>query len=136
MKILSCVGGRALAVAGAAVLGALATQSPAAAAQATPATTPARTPGAHAPDASLQPLDTRAALGTLGSTAGQVLRPVTDLRLDPWANSSADPLTNGVSVEPKTPNGATKPLSTLPLTAPLSSGGGLKDLLTGGRTTG
>ncbi|WP_055589811.1 hypothetical protein [Peterkaempfera griseoplana] len=128
MTILSRAGGRAVAAAGAAVLGALAVQTPAFAAEALPAGSAAPTSATRAPGAALQPLDTKAALGTLTKTTGTALRPVTDLRLDPWANSGADPLTNGVAVQPKTPNGATRPLSTLPLTAPLSGGGGLKDL--------
>ncbi|MCD0485275.1 hypothetical protein [Streptacidiphilus sp. ASG 303] len=130
MKTPSRAAGRALAAVGAAVLGTLAAHTPAMAAE-------ARAPQpAQAPDATLQPVDTRAALGTLGTTAGSALRPVTELRLDPWANSSADPLTNAVSVEPKTPNGQTRPLSTLPLTAPLSGGGGLKDLPVLGQVLG
>ncbi|AXI78948.1 hypothetical protein [Peterkaempfera bronchialis] len=130
MKILSRAGGRALAAAGAAVIGALGAQAPASAAEARPAKP------AQAPEAALRPVDTAAAFGTLGSTAGTALRPVTDLRLDPWANSSADPLTNGVAVQPKTPNGHTGQLSTLPLTAPLSGGGGLKDVPVVGQVVG
>lgn len=132
MKILSRAGGRAVAAAGAAVLGALAVQTPATAAEA-PA---GAARSVRAPGAALQPLDTKAAFGTLARTTGTALRPVTDLRLDPWANSSADPLTNGVSVQPKTPSGTARPLSTLPLTAPLSGGGGLKDVPVLGQVIG
>jgi|GEM_PF-2140917 len=68
-----------------------------------------------------------------GST-GYVLGPLQHLRLDPWANSSADPLNNGVALVPDSPGSA--PVSTQPLTAPLSSGGGLSSVPLAGPVVG
>ncbi|MDT3400764.1 hypothetical protein RKE29_29900 [Streptomyces sp. B1866] len=53
-----------------------------------------------------------------------VLSPVTNLRLDPLAKTGVDPLDNAVGTQ----IADFKPVSTKPLTAPISQGGSLRDL--------
>lgn len=83
-------------------------------------------PAAAAPDAApvthLAPTQVGPALGALGP----VLAPAKDLRLDPFAQSAADPLDNAVAVKPDNPGMA--PVSTTAVTGALSHGGGAKDL--------
>ncbi|MCX4748347.1 hypothetical protein OG455_22995 [Kitasatospora sp. NBC_01287] len=78
------------------------------------------------PTAQLQPTRVGPALGALGSTTGYVTGPVKDLRLDPFAQSAADPLNNAVAVEPDNPG--MRPVSSTAVTGSLSDGGGAKDL--------
>ncbi|GAA2129566.1 hypothetical protein GCM10009760_00930 [Kitasatospora kazusensis] len=73
------------------------------------------------PSAHLQKTDLGAATGTLG----YAVAPLKNLRLDPFAQSSADVLNNGLSVEP---DSGIPHLSTATVTGPLSGGGGAKDL--------
>ncbi|TWE17982.1 hypothetical protein [Kitasatospora atroaurantiaca] len=77
------------------------------------------------PSTHLQSTDVGPALGGVTGALGYSVTPVKTLRLDPFAQSSADVLNNGVAVEPD--NGL-KPVTTGMLTAPLSNGGGVKDL--------
>ncbi|MDH6121319.1 hypothetical protein [Kitasatospora sp. GAS204B] len=81
---------------------------------------------AKEPTAQLQPTDVAPAIGALGSTTGYVTGPVKDLRLDPFAQSSADPLNNAVAVKPDNPG--MRPVSSSAVTGALSDGGGAKDL--------
>ncbi|MDH6111136.1 hypothetical protein P3T36_007778 [Kitasatospora sp. MAP12-15] len=74
-----------------------------------------------APSGKLQPTQVGPALGALP----YVIAPAKDLRLDPFAQSGADPLSNVVAVKPD--NGM-KPLSSTGLTSGLSNGGGAKDI--------
>lgn len=69
--------------------------------------------------------DAAKALGGTTSGLGAAVNPIRDLRLDPWANSGADVLNNGASL---VPDNGLKPVSTATLTAPLSKGGGPKDI--------
>ncbi|GAB2747913.1 hypothetical protein [Kitasatospora kifunensis] len=78
------------------------------------------------PTAQLQPTEVGPALGTVGNTTGYVTGPVKDLRLDPFAQSSADPLNNTVAVKPDNPG--MRPVSSTAVTGSLSDGGGAKDL--------
>ncbi|MFI9269424.1 hypothetical protein ACIGXM_01670 [Kitasatospora sp. NPDC052896] len=78
--------------------------------------------GPAAAAAQLQPTRVGPALGALG----YAVAPAKDLRLDPFAQSSADPLTNAVAVKPDNPG--MRPLSTTSLTNGLSNGGGPKDV--------
>ncbi|WP_329564973.1 hypothetical protein [Kitasatospora sp. NBC_01266] len=78
------------------------------------------------PTARLQPTQVGPALGALGSTTGYVTGPVKDLRLDPFAQSTADPLNNAVAVKPDNPG--MRPVSSSAVTGALSDGGGAKDL--------
>ncbi|WP_035800694.1 hypothetical protein [Kitasatospora mediocidica] len=87
--------------------------------QAGPAAAAAATP---APTGSLQPIQAGPALGALP----YVIAPAKDLRLDPFAQSGADPLSNAVAVKPDNPGMA--PLSSTGLTGGLSHGGGAKDI--------
>jgi hypothetical protein len=84
------------------------------------AAAPASMPTAH-----LQPLEVAPALGALSGTTGYVLGPIKDLRLDPLAQSAADPLNNALKLEPD--NGVPH-VSTTAATGALSNGGGAKDL--------
>ncbi|MFG3226422.1 hypothetical protein ACGF07_16780 [Kitasatospora sp. NPDC048194] len=70
-----------------------------------------------------------------GTTAGlgYGVAPIKSLRLDPWANSSADVLNNGATVQP---DQGLAPVGTGTLTGPLSAGGGIKDLPLAGGLTG
>ncbi|MFJ9520872.1 hypothetical protein ACIRPK_21790 [Kitasatospora sp. NPDC101801] len=85
-----------------------------------------------APGGQLQPVDAGAGLGAVTGALGHGVRPAKTLRLDPFAQSSADVLNNGLALEPD--NGL-RPVSTAPLTAPLSGGGGPQDLLLVGEVT-
>ncbi|MFE0463429.1 hypothetical protein ACFW1A_29675 [Kitasatospora sp. NPDC058965] len=78
-----------------------------------------------APSTALQPTQVAPAVGALGDTTGYVLGPAKDLRLDPFAQSAADPLNNALAVKPD--NGVPK-VSTTAATGALSGGGGAKDL--------
>ncbi|WP_037574885.1 hypothetical protein [Phaeacidiphilus oryzae] len=78
------------------------------------------------PGVGLQRLDPATGLAGLSGATKHVIGPLKDLRLDPWAQSSADPLNNGVSLVPDSPGAG--PVSTTPLTSPLSGGGGLSSL--------
>lgn len=84
------------------------------------------------PGGQLQGLDAGAGLGAVTGALGHGIKPAKTLRLDPFAQSSADVLNNGLSLEPD--NGL-KPVSTAPLTAPLSNGGGPEDVLLVGEVT-
>ncbi|MGK4581456.1 hypothetical protein [Kitasatospora sp. HPMI-4] len=91
------------------------------AASAAPATTG---PALPKPSTELQNVEVAPALaGALGAL-GYAVKPAKELRLDPWANSGADVLNNGVSLEPD----GVKPVQSSALTGPLSAGGGPKDL--------
>ncbi|MFJ1793708.1 hypothetical protein [Kitasatospora griseola] len=81
--------------------------------------------GLPLPTTHLQPTDAKQALGGTTAGLGYAVAPVKDLRLDPWANSSADLLNNGVAVVPDNGLG---PVGTGTLTSPLSAGGGAKNL--------
>ncbi|SEL42751.1 hypothetical protein [Streptacidiphilus jiangxiensis] len=102
---------------------------------ATPASaagTAATTSGAQ-PNAALQPIAAGPALAGLTGAVPSVVRPAKDFRLDPLANSAADPLNNGVALKPD--HGA--PVSTAPVTSGLSNGGGLGSLpVIGGAAAG
>ncbi|MEU9079241.1 hypothetical protein ACFYUY_20085 [Kitasatospora sp. NPDC004745] len=95
-------------------------------AQAAPAAGPAPGP------ATLAKTDVGQALNGTTSGLGYGVAPIKSLRLDPWANSSADVLNNGATVQP---DQGLAPVGTGTLTGPLSAGGGVKDLpLVGGLT--
>ncbi|MBV6696299.1 hypothetical protein [Kitasatospora aureofaciens] len=82
--------------------------------------------------ATLAKTDVGQALNGTTSGLGYGIAPVKSLRLDPWANSSADVLNNGATVQP---DQGVAPVGTGTLTGPLSAGGGVKDLpLVGGLT--
>ena len=106
------------------LLGGLSAQSPAWADESAGPATPA-VPGSSAPHgtAALQPLEAGPALSGLGTGLVQAAAPVKNLRLDPMADSSADPLSNAIALAPDSPGA--KPISTTALTGPLSAGGGL-----------
>ncbi|MDY0811558.1 hypothetical protein [Kitasatospora purpeofusca] len=81
--------------------------------------------------AALTKTDVNQALGGTTTGLGYAVAPVKDLRLDPWANSSADVLNNGATVQPV--DSGLAPVGTDLLTGPLSAGGGPRDLpLVGG----
>ncbi|MEY9840724.1 hypothetical protein [Streptacidiphilus sp. EB103A] len=82
--------------------------------------------GAAGPTMALQEPQVVPALGGLTGATGHTVGPVKDLRLDPMAASSADPLSNAVALQPDGPKD--KPLSTALLTQSLSQGGGLGSL--------
>ncbi|MFD0275937.1 hypothetical protein ACFVHB_18800 [Kitasatospora sp. NPDC127111] len=84
--------------------------------------------------ASLAKTDVAKALGGTTAGIGYGIAPVKDLRLDPWANSSADVLNNGATVQPD--NSGLAPVSTGTLTGPLSAGGGPRDLPVVGQLLG
>ncbi|MFC9329662.1 hypothetical protein [Kitasatospora sp. NPDC057015] len=84
---------------------------------------------AHAdadPVTNLQRTDVAPAVGGLTGALGYGVAPVKDLRLDPFAQSSADVLNNGVAVQPE--NSGLAPVATTAVTGPLSDGGGPRDL--------
>lgn len=85
--------------------------------QAGPAAAASAEPATH-----LAPTRVGPALGALGPA----IAPVKDLRLDPFAQSAADPLDNAVAVRPD--NSGLAPVSTTSVTGALSNGGGAKDL--------
>jgi hypothetical protein len=78
------------------------------------------------PSAALQPPAVAPAVAGLTGAVPYVVHPAKTFSLDPLANSAADPLNNGVALQPDSPHAA--PVSTLPVTSPLSSGGGLSSL--------
>ncbi|MFF2954046.1 hypothetical protein ACFVVU_22230 [Kitasatospora sp. NPDC057965] len=80
--------------------------------------------------AALAKTDLAQGLGGATTGLGYGIAPLKDLRLDPWANSSADVLNNGATVQP---DSGLAPVGTGTLTGPLSAGGGPRDLpLVGG----
>ncbi|MFB7904936.1 hypothetical protein [Kitasatospora sp. NPDC056076] len=80
--------------------------------------------------ATLAKTDVGQALNGTTAGLGYGVAPIKSLRLDPWANSSADVLNNGATVRP---DQGLAPVGTGTLTGPLSAGGGVKDLpLVGG----
>ncbi|MGW2252262.1 hypothetical protein ACWCXH_18960 [Kitasatospora sp. NPDC001660] len=82
--------------------------------------------------ATLAKTDVGQALKGTTSGLGYGVAPIKGLRLDPWANSSADVLNNGATVQP---DQGLAPVGTGTVTNPLSAGGGVKDLpLVGGLT--
>ncbi|MGW6918808.1 hypothetical protein ACWGB8_34050 [Kitasatospora sp. NPDC054939] len=81
--------------------------------------------------ANLQHTDLDQALSGTTSGLGYGIAPLKDLRLDPWANSSADVLNNGATLQPD--NSGLAPISTGTLTGPLSNGGGPRDLPVAGQ---
>ncbi|MFI9360612.1 hypothetical protein ACIG5E_06060 [Kitasatospora sp. NPDC053057] len=87
------------------------------------AATPSRQPAAG--PASLAKTDVGQALNGTTAGLGYGVAPIKSLRLDPWANSSADVLNNGATVQP---DQGLAPVGTGTLTGPLSAGGGVKDL--------
>ncbi|MFB6709408.1 hypothetical protein ACFCW6_32450 [Streptomyces sp. NPDC056333] len=72
------------------------------------------------------------AVGGATGALGHAVSPLTQLQLDPLANTGVDPLANGVGTQVAD----FKPLSTGVVTDPLSSGGALKDLPVVGQVTG
>ncbi|QMU79511.1 hypothetical protein GXW83_31225 [Streptacidiphilus sp. PB12-B1b] len=78
------------------------------------------------PSAELQPPDAIPALTGLGSAVASTSHPVKTLRVDPLAASKADPLSNGLAVQPDSPG--VSPVATSTVTGPLSAGGGLASL--------
>jgi hypothetical protein len=81
------------------------------------------------PRTALQPLSVTPAVAGLTDAVPNVVRPAKDFRLDPLANSAADPLNNAVALKPEQGG----PVSTQPVTSGLSNGGGLGSLpLVGG----
>ncbi|GAA2745203.1 hypothetical protein [Kitasatospora cinereorecta] len=85
------------------------------------------------PTTHLQNTDPTQAVGGTTAALGYAVAPLKGLRLDPWANSSADVLNNGVAVQPD--NGMA-PVASSALTGPLSGGGGAKDLPLAGSLLG
>ncbi|MFB7665790.1 hypothetical protein ACFC1R_17865 [Kitasatospora sp. NPDC056138] len=81
--------------------------------------------GLPEPSTKLQNVEIAPALHGVSGALGYAVKPAKELRLDPWAQSGADVLNNGVSVEP---DQGLKPVSSSALTGPLSGGGGAKDL--------
>ncbi|WP_030969145.1 hypothetical protein [Streptomyces sp. NRRL S-1824] len=72
------------------------------------------------------------ATGGATGALGHAVSPITQLQLDPLANTGVDPLANGVGTQVAD----FKPLSTGVATDPLTSGGALKDLPVVGQVTG
>ncbi|MBO1414640.1 hypothetical protein [Streptomyces sp. FH025] len=82
--------------------------------------------------ATLTKTDVGQALNGTTTGLGYGVAPIKSLRLDPWANSSADFLNNGAALQP---DQGLPSVGTGTLTGPLSAGGGVKDLpLVGGLT--
>lgn len=93
-------------------------------------TAQAAAPAPAAGPATLAKTDVGQALNGTTSGLGYGVAPIKSLRLDPWANSSADVLNNGATLKP---DQGLAPIGTDLLTGPLSAGGGVKDLpLVGG----
>jgi hypothetical protein len=92
-----------------------------------------RTADSHAskPSTALQRPQLAPALAGTTGALGYAVHPVKVFRLDPLADSSADPLSNGVALQPDAPGDT--PLSSTLLTDSLSNGGGLADLPLAGR---
>ncbi|MFJ1703316.1 hypothetical protein [Kitasatospora sp. NPDC088346] len=118
---LKTSGTGALAVLGAAML--LGGAAPAA--HAAPAQPAPGLPAPEIPMPKLAPTDVGQAMEGTTTGLGYAVAPVKTLRLDPWAQSSADFLNNGVGVQPD--NGLPA-IGTGTLTGPLTAGGGAKDL--------
>jgi hypothetical protein len=78
------------------------------------------------PEAALQEPQLGPALSGLSGATTHAVTPVKTLGLDPLANSSADPLSNAVALQPDQPGDV--PVSTALATDSLSHGGGLEDL--------
>jgi hypothetical protein len=92
---------------------------------------PAQADDLATPTLGLAPTSPSAALSGLTGSTTHLLGPIKDFRLDPLADSKADPLNNALALQPDHPG--EQPLSTQPLTAPLSNGGGLTSVpLVGG----
>ncbi|MFI2607197.1 hypothetical protein [Kitasatospora sp. NPDC018619] len=92
----------------------------------------AQAAAAPAGPATLTKTDLGQALGGTTTGLGYGIAPIKSLRLDPWANSSADFLNNGAALQP---DQGLPAVGTGTLTGPLSAGGGVKDLpLVGGLT--
>ncbi|MFI6642123.1 hypothetical protein [Streptomyces sp. NPDC050504] len=100
------------------------------AAQAVPAA-----PGVGA-DGALGDLDTaaaaQAATSALSGATASGLGPAKSLRLNPLAGTGVDPLDNAIATQVAD----FQPVSTAPVTAPLTQGGALKDLPVVGGVTG
>ncbi|MFD4654630.1 hypothetical protein ACFWP2_03255 [Kitasatospora sp. NPDC058444] len=112
--------GLAAAVGAAVLLGAGSAQA---------ATAPGEAP---AGPTALAKTDVGQALNGTTTGLGYGIAPIKSLRLDPWANSSADFLNNGAVLQP---DQGLPEVGTGTLTGPLSAGGGVKDLpLVGGLT--
>ncbi|WP_052432639.1 hypothetical protein [Streptacidiphilus carbonis] len=90
--------------------------------------------GAAEPSMALQKPQVGPALGGLTGATGYAVSPVKVLRLDPLAQSSADPLSNAVALEPDGPKD--QPVSTTLLTDSLSHGGGVGALPVVGTAAG
>ncbi|MFC1418349.1 hypothetical protein [Streptacidiphilus cavernicola] len=78
------------------------------------------------PEAQLQQPELGPALSGLTGATSHAVTPVKTLRLDPMADSSADPLSNAVALQPDRPGDV--PVSTALATDSLSHGGGLDSL--------
>lgn len=63
-------------------------------------------------------------LGEAVSSVGYAVDPVTDLQLNPLANTGVDPLDNGVGTQ----IADFQPISTTAVTGPISNGASLSDL--------
>ncbi|MDX2727529.1 MULTISPECIES: hypothetical protein [Streptomyces] len=72
------------------------------------------------------------AVGGATGAFGHAVSPLTQLQLDPLANTGVDPLANGVGTQVAD----FKPVSTGVVTDPLTSGGALKDLPVVGQVAG
>ncbi|MER5640790.1 hypothetical protein ABT095_28050 [Kitasatospora sp. NPDC002227] len=93
---------------------------------AAPAAEAADQPELPTPSAHLSKTDLAAGLHGTTSALGYAFAPAKSLRLDPFAQSSADMLNNVVAVKP---DQGLAPVSTETVTGPLSNGGGAKDLV-------
>lgn len=114
-----------LAVGALLLLGMLAGQPAAQAAEPAPADA--------APATALQQPEVGPALAGLQGALPYATGPIKTLRLDPLAASKADPLSNGVALQPSGPGD--HPVSTTAVTDGLSRGGGLDSLPLVGRLT-
>ncbi|MFJ1599285.1 hypothetical protein [Streptomyces sp. NPDC088261] len=92
---------------------------------------PAVAPVAASDDTSLAAAGSAAASGLTGALT-HTARPLTSLKLHPLAGTGVDPLDNAVGTQ----IGDFKPVSTARLTAPVTSGGAIKDLPVAGAVTG
>lgn len=115
------------------VLGLTGTQTAAMAADNVLGAAPATSSATHGTAALSRPQIGPALAGTTGAL-GYATHPVKEMRLDPLAASSADPLSNGLALQPDAPGDT--PVSTALLTDSLSSGGGLAELPLAGRAVG
>ncbi|MEZ0091501.1 hypothetical protein [Streptacidiphilus sp. EB129] len=87
---------------------------------------PAGSTGGSQPSTSLQDPQVLPAVGGLSGATGYAVAPLKTLRLDPFAASSADPLSNAVALQPD--GKGSPPVSTAAVTSPLSDGGGVASL--------